>query len=73
MAKQRADWERFSSLLSLLEGCRQNDVPFDPLRWTPPDLRPESKRPLRTPEQAKAEAKAFSGHLGLGQHLRRKG
>ena len=22
---------------------------------------------------AKAEAKAFSGHLGLGQHLRRKG
>ncbi len=69
MARQRADWERFALLLSLLEGCRQNNTPLDPVKWLPPDLRPV---PVRTPV-TKAEVKAFSGFLAKGKSARRKG
>lgn len=61
MSRLRADWQQSAALLSMLEGCRQGNVPFDPQKWVPASLMPPKERKPVTKE----EAKAFSQHLNV--------
>lgn len=63
-ARQFDEWSRTAILLSMLEGCRQQNVPLDPLKFIPPHLRPP---PEKSTKQQRSE---FRGFLAQGAEVR---